>query len=355
MPPPSKKNQPKWSATEIINQLKNTPWLKKIALPLLLAWMYYLLTLVPVSQRLENCATCSPLKTSINQKLRLGNIISGRDNEILFEYIGDPKQAVQIHFDKARLDDNTARLLKHFLPDTPTNPQPVNFNTIQNKDSKTFIKVILRTPTVVPNALYLSPDLISNKTQPDFKLMADGLAVAIEIVQVKTTENNGSDDKNSLVIGNWHYKLAGIPVTIIPENGTNIVFRFSLAEWGPEKPFEPFFIPGFNNNENSGVISAQSVGTVATVEGNQTIDDLLCAAPTSEKILWLGSRNFRKGTCPEAEKRISLKLTAFNIAKETVQISAAGHAWAKINGELARDLYTYLKHLLENIKQLSNW
>ncbi len=350
-PPPSKKNQPKWSATEIINQLKNTSWLKKFALPLMLACIYYLLTLIPVSQRLDNCATCSPLKTSINQKLWLGNIVSDGDNKTLFEYIGDPKQSIQVHFDKARLDDNTVNLLKHFLPDTPTSPQPINFNTIQNKDSKTFIKIILRKPTVMPNALYLSPDLIPNKTQPDFKLMADGLAIAIEIVQVKTTENNDSDDKNSLVIGNWHYKLAGIPVTIIPENNTNIVFRFSLTEWNPEKPFEPFYI----NNENSGVITAQAVGKIATVDEQQTIDDLLCAAPKSEKILWLGSRNFRKGTCPETEKRTSLKLTAFTIGKETVQISATGHAWTKINGELIRDLYTYLKHILENIKQLSNW
>ena len=209
MPPPSKKNQPKWSATEIINQLKNTPWLKKIALPLLLAWIYYLLTLVPVSQRLENCETCSPVKTSINQKLRIGNIVSDGDNETLFEYIGDPNQSVQIHFDKARLDDNTAKLLKHFLPDTPTNSQPVNFNTIQNKDSKTFIKVILKKPTVMPNALYLSPDLMPNKTQPDFKIMAEGLALAIEIVQVKNPDNHSADDKSGLVIGNWHYKLAG--------------------------------------------------------------------------------------------------------------------------------------------------
>lgn len=352
MPPPSKKNQPKWSATGIINQLKNTPWLKKFALPLLLAWIYYLLTLVPVSQRLENCATCAPVQTSINQKLRIGNIVSDRDNGTLFEYIGDPNQSVQIHFDKARLDDNTAKLLKHFLPDTPTNPQPVNFNTIQNKDSKTFIKVILRKPTVMPNALYLSPDLMPNKTQPDFKIMAEGLALAIEIVQLKNPDNNSVDDKSGLVIGNWHYKLAGIPVTIIPENGTNIIFRFSLAEWNPKKPFEPFFIPGFNNNGNSGVISAQAVGTVATVEGDQAIDDLLCAAPKSEKILWLGSGNFRKGACPEAGKRTSLKLTAFNIGKETVQISAVGHAWAQINGELTYDLYTFLKHILENIKQL---
>ena len=179
----------------------------------------------------------------------------------------------------ARLDDNTANLLKHFLPDTLASTQPINFNTIQNKDSKTFIKITLRKPTVMPNALYLSPDLIPNKTQPDFKLMATGLAIAIEISQVKTTENNDSADKNSLAIGNWHYKLAGIPVTIIPENNTNIVFRLSLTEWNPEKPFEPFYI----NNESSGVITAQAVGTIATVDKQQSIEDLLCATPKAKR------------------------------------------------------------------------
>ena len=293
----------------------------------------------------------APLKTAINQKLWLGSIISGRDNETLFEYIGNPNQSIQVHFDKARLDDNTANLLKHFLPDTPTSTQPINFNTIQNKDSKTFIKITLRKPPVMPNALYLSPDLIPNKTQPDFKLMATGLAIAIEIAQVKITENNDSADKNSLAIGNWHYKLAGIPVTIIPENNTNIVFRFSLTEWNPEKPFEPFYI----NNESSGVTTAQAVGTIATVDKQQSIEDLLCTTPKSEKILWLGSRSFGKGACPKVEKSTALKLTVFSIGKETVQISATGHAWVKINGELTRDLYTYLKHILEKIKQLSNW
>lgn len=357
MSTPSRQNQAKRIVSSAVTKLIDSPWLKKIGLPLLFAWVYYLLTLVPVSQNLMKCGNCSPLKTSGNQKLWLNNIIGGKANETLFEYIGEPGQAITIHFDKARLDGNTVNLLGHFLPNIPKNPQPIDFRTIQNKNSKLFIKVILHKPTVTPNALYFSRELTPNKTQPDFKMKAEALELAIEVAQISSNQNTAANDKADLAIGNWHHKLSGIQVTILPEHSTDIAFRFDLAGWEPNKPFESFFIPGINN-ETHGEITAQGLGTLAATEGNPTIDNLLCAAPTGEKILWLGSNNFRTGDCPAGEPLTPLKLTAFKIGKETVEFSVSGHAWAKINGELTSNFITLvennpvLKQILGKVKQL---
>ncbi len=341
----SKNSQPIQWAKILLAKLKNSPRLKKIGLPLLAAWVAYILTLIPVSENLERCKNCSPIRTSDKQKLLIYNISS--TNGILLEYVADPKQIVSIHFDKAKLDDSTINLLGSFIPDIPKTPQAIDFRPIKNEASKIFVKIMLRSPATTPNALYIFRELTPNKLQPDFKIKADGLELAIEIAQISSDENSATDDKSYLTIGNWHTKLAGIQLRVNPAKNTDIAFRFDIDGWNTEKPFEAFYIPD-SNHHSLGEIPAQGLATIATQDENQLIDNLLCAAPKNEAVLWRGSKKFRNGTCPESDVVLPLKLTAFKIGKEGIQLFASGHAWAKINGELTNNVITFAKKYIEN-------
>lgn len=341
----SKYKLTKQKLSTCLDQIKNSPRFKKYGLPLIAAWIAYLLTLIPVSENLEHCKNCSPLIASGNQKLVIYNIEN--TNGTLLEYVAEPNEKVSIHFDKASLNEESLNLLSQFMPGIPKTSQPIDFRPLQNKDSKIFIKVMLRSSAETPNVLYLTRELTPNIIQPDFKIKADGLELTIEIAQIKSIENEVKGDESYLIIGNWHSKLTGIQLKINPVSNTEIAFRFDLPGWNPDRPFESFFIPS-TNNENIGKIAAQGIGTILETNGNMANENLICTAPEDEKILWWNRDAFKRGACPVGEKFSPLKVSAFKIGKEDIQIMAEGNAWAIIKGELTNNVITLIKKYVEN-------
>ncbi|HNP51281.1 MAG TPA: hypothetical protein PKJ85_05725 [Nitrosomonas nitrosa] len=329
-----------------LSRLWNNSWLHKFAATvafIFLAWAHYQFAHLVISKNIEYCDSCSPLITAPNEKLFIGDIVSRAENQILFLYTGEFNQAINIHFDKARLDEKTYQHLSYFLQDIPITPQPIDFNAIQNKLNKTNIKIILRNPTTVRNAIYLSRELTSEIDRPDFRISFEKLDIAVEINPVFSNENEITTDGSDLKIGNWRYKLTGIPITIIPENNTSIVFRFLSADWNSAQLFEPFFITGPSVIGNDNMILAQAVGTVASTK-NKTINSLLCGTSESNEILFLGGKNLINGICPNNEQLSLLQLTSFNIGKEHVQIAVDGSAWIQIDGEpITVDLVALIK------------
>ena len=353
MPPPSKPKPDRKTLSWLLNWLRSSPGAKKFGLPLLAAFVAYYLSLIPVSEDIQNCKICSPVISSGNNKLAIYNI----ENEggTLFEFAAEPNQMVNIHFDKARLEDATVNILSQFIPDTPRAPQAIDFRPIQNKAAKIFVRVRLKSPAASPNVLYFSRELTPGSVQPDFKIKAENLDLAVEIAQIGDSEKAITEDKSFLIIGAWHHKLAGIQLAVIPEHEAEIAFRFDLPEWNPDKAFEAFFIPP-SDGRNVGEISAGGIGIITARENERTVDTLLCAAPKPEAILWRQGRNFRYGACPLGGKFRGIKLSVFKIGKEDLQLSASGPAWVKINGELTFHVIALLKKHIENnpvLKQLA--
>lgn len=347
--------QAKQTASKLYIFFKNNPFFNKTALPLMTAWFAYILTLIPVSENIEYCKNCATLQTSGNQKLVVYNL-TGKE-ETLFEFIAEPKQSANIHFDKAALDEQTTGLLNQFVPNVPKTAQAIDFIPVQNQESKIFIKVKIRSKPATSNALYFLRDSASDQSQPDFKIKAVGVNLAIEIAQINSNGNNITADKSELKIGNWHTKLTGIQFTVIPQDNTNVAFRFNLPDWNPDYLFEAFAIPAVYD-KTSGEMAAQGLGVISETEENQKNVSLLCSAPKDNAILLRKSNEFRNGSCLADNNSSLLALRGFKIGKESVQMTASGHAWAKINGDLTNNVITYieknpfLKQLVEKFKAL---
>jgi hypothetical protein len=303
-------------------------------------YLYYSI----VSINVQNCEVCEPsdkyhvLKSQRDQKLAIVNIVS-HSSQTLLSHTSKLGETVSIHFGKGRLDEMTLTNLKLFRQDVPDTPQSLSFSTHTNaKNSKTFIRISLRQSSALPNAIYLYPVSLPGDNQPNFKMVSEGLDLAIEIGQINAEERGSTSAVNELKIGNWHQNLSGIPITIIPEKKSTIGFRFDSATWDKDKDkdkdteellFKPF---DFGNQDQGGVgvISASAVGTKA-LDKDDRFDRFFCGAP-KDKTLFMEIWRLNEGECPSQEKTVQLRLSDLKVGKEHVQIAISGNAWALENG-----------------------
>jgi hypothetical protein len=330
-----------------LRQLWAKRWLQKCTAATVfctLALIHYQLAHLLVSLNVASCEKCTPLKTLPHQMLLISDIAGSKSDPMHPVFTGAHKHIVNIHFNKARLDDKLIANLQRFQSDVPVTSQPVDVNTANAKNNKILIKIYLRNLSIPQNKLYFARELSPDNTQPDFKMKTEGLEPAIEISQMNIDENNSMTIANELKIGDWRYKLAGIPITLLPEDGTDIIFRFLSTDWGAEQVFEPFFFTDTENSENGAAISALAAGVTDMTDGEQVFNSLLCGAPASGTVLLTRTTNLSQKGCPNPKKLEPLNLSAFRVGKDYVQISATGNAWVQINGEpITIDLIALIK------------
>jgi hypothetical protein len=306
-------------------EIRYAPWLQKcmaVTALLFLAWVHYQLAHLIVSVKINNgqCKDCNPVQALPQQALLISNIIGDNIDVQRPVFIWGPIHSGNIHFNKARLDDKLLANLRHFQSNIPTTAQPVDFNVAGDKNSKVVVKFYLRHLSTPSNKLYFSREASSENIQAEFKIRTEGLEPAIEISEMHFDDSGSMNAANVLKIGEWRYKLSGIPITVLPETGTDITFRL--------------FSTDNTNADDTSVISATSVGVTESNEGGQTFDSLFCGAPESDKVLLTSATKLVQEGCPNTGQLRPLKLSTFAVEKEHVQISASGNAWVLNKGEL---------------------
>lgn len=311
--------------TVAISHIWLIPWVQKstaVIVFIVLAFLHYQLAhlLVSVNLASEECKECNPVKAQLRQVLSISQIIS---NETYLESPAiswGPIKNVSIHFNKARLDGKLLANLQRFQPNIPTQAQPIDFNTVGDGISQIYITIYLRSQLSLANKLNLTHDLWSQDGQLELKMNPEGIETAVVISQLTDDNNKNTSVGNQLRIGDWHYKLSGIPIVLLPENGTDVLFRF-------------FSIDRLSS-ENSTVIHAQSVG-VTPRENTELArpDSLFCGASESGKILLTEINSFLQHGCRNPKKLFPLELSALTFDRENLQISASGNAWVQIKGK----------------------
>lgn len=299
---------------------------------LVLAWTHYQLAHLLVSVKINSveCKDCNPVQAPPQQTLLISNIIGNSLDSDAPVFVWGPIQSGNIHFNKARLDDRLLANLQHFQSNIPITAQPVDFNVSGDKKSAVVIKLYFRHFSMPINKLYLSREASSENIPAEFKIRAEGLEPAIEISQMVLDDNGSIHAANILKIGEWRYALSGIPITLLPETGTNTIFRF--------------FSTDNTIARNDTVISALSVGVTASNDDTQIFDSLFCGATESGKVLLNVAAKLAQQGCPGAEQLAPLKLSAFAVDKDHLQISASGSAWALKKGEpITKDIIALIK------------
>ncbi len=316
-------------------RILNKPWLQKcmaVTVFIVMAWTHYQLAHLLVSVKINTveCKECNPVQASAQQTLLIGNVIENSSDSGYPVFIWGPIQSGTIHFNKARLDDRLLANLRHFQSNIPTTSQPADFEVSGDKNSSVVIKLYFRHFSTPINKLYLSREASSENIPAEFKIRAEGLEPAIEISQMALDDNGSIHAANILKIGEWRYALSGIPITLLPETGTDTIFRFFSTD---------NTIAG-----NDTVISALSVGVTASNDDTQTFDSLFCGATESSKVLLNVAAKLAQQGCPGAEQLAPLKLSAFAVDKDHLQISASGNAWALSKGEpITKDIIALIK------------
>jgi hypothetical protein len=298
------------------------------------AGVYFYYSIVSIN--VQNCEVCDPhdkyhvLKSQRDQELAIVNIV-GHSSQTLLSYTGNLGETVSVDFGKAHLDEMTRTNLKNLGLDVPDTPQPLSFSTHSDaKDSKTFIRISLRQSSALPNAIYLFPVSLPGNNQPNFKMVSEGLDLAIEIGQTNAEERRSTSAVSELKIGNWHQNLSGIPITIIPEKNSTIDFRFNSVTWDTDKLFKPFDV-GNQDQGGVGVILASAVGTKVLNQDNRLFERFFCGAP-EDKTLFMEIWRLNEGECPSQEKPVQLGLSDLKVGKEHVQIAISGDAWIQEHG-----------------------
>lgn len=298
---------------------------------LVLAWVHYQLAHLLISVKINNgqCQDCNLVKALPQQTLMMSHIIDDKIKPLRPVFMWGPIQGGIVHFNKARLDDTLLANLQRFQPDIPTAPQPVDFNVTSDQNSKVYIKIYFRKYDPL-NKLFFVRESSSENLQTEFKMRAEGLGLAVEISQLSLTDSGSMNAANILKIGGWRYKLAGMPITLLPENGTDSIFRFFSAESATP--------------DNNKIITALTVGATEFSGDIQTFDTLLCGAPESGKVLLTFATKLVHEGCPNTKQIAPLKLTGLAIDKDYVQISASGNAWVLSKGEpVSKDINVLIK------------
>ncbi len=295
-----------------------------ILVVLILGLIHYRLANLPVSVNISSdiCKECSPIKTEPGQVLSFGGIAQENINHGFPLIRWGPISAANIHFDEAVLEPRLLAQLQHFQPNIPNTPQPVDFNIFNSIDNKIYISIFLSKRLESSNNLSLSLQPPTELIPLELKLKAEGLEPIFQIHQGNIGINPVQIPVNLLKIGGWQYKMAGIPISLIPKPGTASVIRLFSGLVPPQL-------------KTTMKLPVKEIGVATQQDSHEISDKLLCSAPKNGQYLFNVTNDFSVNGCTQISKTEGLlMLTELNIEKSEISLSLTGNAWAQLKGEI---------------------
>ncbi|HEX8069532.1 MAG TPA: hypothetical protein VF546_06250 [Pyrinomonadaceae bacterium] len=286
----------------------------------------YYLTSIPVPAELAETGRFTPAVLPRGQQELIieGPEVNSPDGTLL-AHAGAPQTSVDVRFERARVDEQTAQLLTALGDTLPDAPGPVAYVPRASGDGapcRTLVTVGWADPQRPPATIRLfqleAPGLDRYR---DFEMQAEGGDLAVQLLPKAETETAtvARGCQNLLTIGALEEPIEGeAGLTIVAAAGSAFRWHFrprkqGSVPWGDAAGvYEPFTLGAAQTQRaDRPPLSARAVRVRA-----------LDAPPDAPDIL-----NARS-----ADGRASLNLADLKLGSDQLQLNITGNAWVKIDG-----------------------
>lgn len=310
---------------------RNVQRILALAALIVLAAGHYLLSRLPVPVALESLGQIEVGAASefvIDQKLERPGLL------LVFE--GEMGDAVDLRFDRARLEARSAGLLQRLGVALPTGDHPASLLTSQADKAKTFLRV-----EVVPVAGQASRVTLKSPREAGdsglaLVLRAEGARLAVSVLSAHDPSPDAPPPQRMLRLAGQALPLlsGAVPLTllaaadseirlrIVPVRGWDDVQRLALAP----------------ADHRDAALSAFGLGV--RTERKNSFTDYACATDT--RVPLAKPARLTEGRCAAAGSK--LQLVSLGFRPGMINVQAAGQAWVRRNGAVhILDLVAWLK------------
>ena len=293
---------------------------------------HYVLSRLPVPVMLENAGQFEAGATSelvIDQTLARPSLL------LVFE--GEVGDAVDLRFDRARLQESTARLLERLGVSLPAGDHPVSLLTDQAEKAKTFLRI-----SVVPipgqaSRVTLKTPREAGDSGLALVLRADGARLAVSALSAGDPSPDAPPPQRMLRLGGRPLPVlsGAVPLSMLAAAGSEIRLRITAADRGWEDVPRLALAPA---DQRDAAFGAFGIGVRAGRESQFT--DYACAA--GARLPLANPGRLADGRCAGGEGM--LRLVSLGFRPGLLSAQASGLAWLRKGGAVhTLDLVAWLR------------
>ena len=293
---------------------------------------HYVLSRLPVPVPLETAGTFEAGATSefvIDQMLERPGML------LVFE--GAAGDAVDLRFDRARLQESTVHLLERLGVTVPAGDHRVSLLTGQAAKAKTFLRIsVVPIPGQAARVTLKAPREAGDSGLA-LDLRADGARLAVSAASAGDPSPDAPPPQRTLRLDGIQLPLlsGAVPVSILAAAGSEIRLRITPAVAGWEGVQRLALAPA---DQRDAALTAFGMGVRAGRE--TTFSDYACAAGAHLPLIHPG--RLADGQCAMTVGK--LRLVSLGFRPGLVSAQASGLAWARRGGEVhTLDLVAWLQ------------
>ena len=256
----------------------------------------------------------------------------------LLVFEGEIGDAVDVRFDRARLQDNSAQLLRRLGVTVPPGDHRVSILTERAESSKTFLRVdVIPTPGQASRVTIKSPHETGDSSLV-LALRAHQARLAISILSAGETSPDAPPPQRTLRLNEQTLpRLVGaVPLDFLAAEDSEIRLRIIVSA-----------APGGDAIQRLSLAPADRPGEAMTAFGvgvrsdpKNRFTDYACA--TDSRLPLARPSQLAEGKCAGAQAK--LQLVSMGLRPGLVSMQSAGQAWVRKNDSvLTLDLVAWLK------------
>ena len=297
----------------------------------LLAAGHYLLSRLPVPVAMESVGRFEAGATSelvIDQRLAQPGLL------LVFE--GEAGDAVDLRFDRARLRENAARMLRALGVALPAGDHRVSLLTGQADGAKTFLRIdVVPVPGQASRVTLKSPREAGDAGLA-LVLRADGARLAVSVLSAGDPSPGAPLPQRTLRLSNQTLPLSGaVPLALLAAANSVIRLRIVPALSGWDDVQRLALAPADHRDAAS---SAVGIG----VRADRQIEFTNYACATGTRVPLVRPDRLAEGHCDASAN--TLRLVSLGFRPGLVSAQSAGQAWVRKDDAIhTLDLVAWLK------------
>ncbi len=311
---------------------RNVQRILALAALIVLAAGHYLLSRLPVPVALESLGQIEVSAASefvIDQKLERPGLL------LVFE--GEMGDAVDLRFDRARLEARSAGLLQRLGVALPTGDHPASLLTSQAEKAKTFLRIeVVPIPGQVSRVTLKSPREAGDSGLA-LSLRAEGARLAVSILSAGDLSPGAPPPQRTLRLAGQVLPLlsGAVPLAILGETDSEIRLRVVPVARGWDDVERLALAPA---DHRDAALSAFGIGV--RTDRKSAFTDYACA--TNTRVPLATPSRLAEGRCTAGEGKLQLVNLGFRPG--VISAQATGQAWVRRNSAIhILDLVAWLK------------
>ena len=303
-----------------------------LAALIVLGASHYLLSRLPVAVALESL---SPIEVNNASELVIDQRLTRPGLLLVFE--GEAGDAVDLRFDRARLEARSAGLLQRLGLALPAGDHPASLLTRQAEKTKTFLRIeVVPIPGQTSRVILKSPRDAGDSGLA-LSLRAEGAQLAVSVASAGDLSPGAPPPQRTLRLAGQVLPLlsGAVPLAIVGATGSEIRLRVVPAARGWDDVERLALAPADHRD-----VARSAFGIGVRADRNSAFTDYACA--TASRVPLATPSRLAEGRCAAGEGQ--LQLVSLGFRPGVISAQATGQAWVRKHGAVhILDLVGWLK------------